>query len=164
MDAPFAQTTTQGERHRGSVGIPSDGWNSFAIPHAGIQTCEVTLPLAIVFYEDLMPGSQLVNRLQDLQYRVQAVTDPGDLVACASSAGPMLILADLVSARAEICALIKQLRSNPATAHVPVIAFADDEEETLQAAGRAAGATLVVADSAILPHLVQFIERALQVE
>ncbi len=124
----------------------------------------MTLPLAIVFYEDLMPGSQLVNRLQDLQYRVQAITDPGELVACARNAGPMLILADLISTRADICALIKQLRSHPGTAHVPVIAFADDAEEALPGAARAAGATLVVADSAILTHLEQFIERALQVE
>jgi CheY-like chemotaxis protein len=124
----------------------------------------VTLPLAIVFYEDLMPGSQLVNRLQDSQYRVQPILDPGELVACAGSAGPMLILADLVSTRADICGLIKQLRSNPVTAHVPVIAFADDAEVALQGAARAAGATLVVSDSVILTHLVQFIERALQVE
>ena len=34
----------------------------------------MTQPLALVFYEKLMPGSQLVNRLQDLNYRVQAVT------------------------------------------------------------------------------------------
>jgi len=122
------------------------------------------MPLAIVFYEDLMPGSQLVNRLQDLQYRVQVVTDPGELVAGAGSAGPMLILADLVSTRADICALIQQLRRNPVTAHVPVIAFADDAEEALQGSARAAGATVVVADSAILTHLVQFIERALLVE
>ena len=140
------------------------GWNSFAIPGPAIQTPGVTLPLAIVFYEDLMPGSQLVNRLQDLQYRVQAVTDPGELVAGAGSAGPMLILADLVSTRADICTLIKQLRSNPVTAHVPVIAFADDAEKALQEAARAAGATLVAADSAIVTHLVQFIERALLVE
>jgi CheY-like chemotaxis protein len=124
----------------------------------------VTLPLAIVFYEDLMPGSQLVNRLQDLQYRVQVVTDPAELAACAKSAGPMLILADLVSTRGDICALIKKLRSNPASWHVPVIAFADEAEETLRAAAAGAGATLVVTDAAMLTHLTQFIERALQVE
>ncbi len=111
-----------------------------------------------------MPGSQLVNRMQDLQYRVHTVTDPGELTAAAGSAGPMLILADLVSTRADICALIRQLRGNPVTAHVPVIAFADDAEEALQGVARAAGATVVVADSAILTHLEQFIERALQVE
>jgi len=111
-----------------------------------------------------MPGSQLVNRLQDLQYRVQVVTDPGELLVGDGRAGPMLILADLVSTRADICALIKQLRNGPATAHVPVIAFADDSELALQAAARAAGAALAVSDSALLTHLEQFIERALQVE
>ncbi len=111
-----------------------------------------------------MPGSQLVNRLQDLQYRVHAVTDPGELVAAAASAGPMVILADLVSTRTDTCVLIKQLRNNPATKHVPVIAFVDDAEAALQAAGRAAGATVVVGDSAIITHLEQFIEQALQVE
>lgn len=122
------------------------------------------MPLAIVFYEDLMPGSQLVNRLQDLQYRVQAVTEPGELVAGAGSAGPMLIFADLVSARTDVCDLIRQLRSDPVTAHVPVIAFADEADAGLQGAARAAGATLVVTDSVIVTHLEQFIERALQVE
>jgi CheY-like chemotaxis protein len=127
----------------------------------------VTLPLALVFYEDLIPGSQLVNRLQDLQYRVQAVSKLEELVACAASAGPMLIFTDLTSRNGDVCAVIRKLRANPATAHLPVIGFADDAEDAesaLAAAGRAAGATLVVADSAILTHLTQFIERALQVE
>ena len=146
---------------RGNVGL---GWNSFANLWTENQTPVVTLPLSIVFYEDLMPGSQLVNRLQDLQYRVQTVTDPSELVSCAANSGPMLILVDLVSTRADICGLIKQLRSNATTAHVPVIAFADDAKEDLQGAARAAGATLGVADSGILTHLEQFIERALQVE
>jgi hypothetical protein len=34
----------------------------------------------------------------------------------------------------------------------------------LQAAARAAGATLVVTDAAILTHLPQFLDQALQVE
>ena len=38
-------------------------------------------PLAIVFYERLMPGSQLVNRLQDLNYRVLALNNAARLVA-----------------------------------------------------------------------------------
>jgi len=123
----------------------------------------VTQPLALIYYEDLMPGSQLVNRLQDLQYRVQPVTDASEL-ASGVSAGTMVIFVDLVSKKTDICSIIKKLRHNPATAHVPVIGFADDKDEALQAAGRSAGAKLVVADSAILTHLEQFIERALQVE
>lgn len=138
--------------------------NSFAFPESAAQTRRVTLPLALVFYEDLIPGSQLVNRLQDSQYRVQAVSKLDELTACAASAGPMLIFADLVSKSGDVCAVIRKLRAEPTTAHIPIIGFADDAEEALQAAGREAGAALVAADSVILTHLTQFIERALQVE
>ena len=58
-------------------------------------------PLALVFYEKLLPGSQLVNRLQALQYRVQAVNNAGELLAAVRREMPMLLLADL-AARADI--------------------------------------------------------------
>ena len=124
----------------------------------------MNLPLALLCYEDLMPGTQLVNRLQDLKYRVQVIAAPDELLAAAATAGPMLILVDLVSKRGNVCDLIKKLRADPATAHLPIVAFADEAEAELQAAGKAAGATLVVTDAALLPHLPQFIDRALQVE
>lgn len=124
----------------------------------------MTQPLALIFYEDLMPGSQLVNRLQDLQYRVQPLTGADDLAAAAQESGPMLVFADLVCERLDVCKAIAALRANPGTAHVPVIAFADETETALQESARLAGATLVVTDAAILTHLEQFIERALQVE
>jgi len=124
----------------------------------------VTLPLALVFYEDLIPGTQLVNRLQDSKYRVQVVPKLDELAACAAQVGPMLIFADLASKNGDVCTVIRKLRQETATAHIPVIGFADDGNEELQSAGRTAGATLVVADSVILNHLTQFIEQALQVE
>ena len=43
----------------------------------------MTKPLALVFYERLMPGSQLVNGLQDLGYRVLAITEAALLMPCA---------------------------------------------------------------------------------
>lgn len=124
----------------------------------------MTLPLALVFYEDLIPGSQLVNRLQDSKYRVQVVPKLNELLATAAKVGPMLIFADLASKNGDVCGVIRKLRQETTTAHLPVIGFADDADEALQAAGRTAGATLVVADSVILTHLTQFIEQALQVE
>lgn len=139
--------------------------NVFAIWSRPAQTAGVTTsPLALVLYEELMPGTQLVNRLQDLRYRVQAVSDPAKLVEFAQAEGTMLVFADLIFAGKDIGAVIAQLRRNPATTHIPVIAFADEAAESVQAAARAAGATLVVTDAAILTHLAQFIEQALQVE
>ena len=49
-----------------SLGLPKD----FAFCAALFQAVGMTQPLALVWYEKLMPGSKLVNRLQDLGYRV----------------------------------------------------------------------------------------------
>ena len=124
----------------------------------------MTQPLALVLYEKLLPGSQLVNRLQDLNYRVQTVTEAERLVDCAEQAKPMLVLADLESSRKDVCPALARLKQTPATQHLPVIAFSVENSVELQAAARAAGATLVVSDTAILNHLPQFLDQALQIE
>jgi|SRR4051812_1387179 CheY-like chemotaxis protein len=121
-------------------------------------------PLALILYERLLPGSQLVNRLQDLKYRVQTISSPGSLVQTAQEAKPLLVLADLEPHTSEVCAAITGLKANPATKHLPVVAFRSDNATTLEAAAVAAGVTLVVGETAILNHLPQFLEQALQVE
>lgn len=121
-------------------------------------------PLAVLFYEDLIPGSQLTNRLQDLKYRVQVAASAKELTSLAACAGPMLCLVDLAARQADICAVIQTLRGTTATAHLPIIAFADEDQPELQERAKQAGATLVVSDVALLAHLAQFIEQALRVE
>ena len=66
-------------------------------------------PLAIVFYERLMPGSQLVNRLQDLNYRVLALDNAARLTATVQREMPLLLLADL-AAKGEILEAIKKIK------------------------------------------------------
>jgi CheY-like chemotaxis protein len=124
----------------------------------------MTEPLALVVYEKLLPGSQLVNRLQDLNYRVQVVHDPDALPAAALEHGPMVVLADLHSTDKDVCASVTHLRSAPATAHLPVIVFADEKAVELQKAARVAGATLVVHEAALLSQLPQLLDQALHVE
>jgi CheY-like chemotaxis protein len=124
----------------------------------------MTQPLALVLYEKILPGSQLVNRLQDLQYRVQTISDAGLLVECAEQAKPLLVLVDLESSRNNVTPAIAQLKQHPATRHLPVIAFGADKKPELQSAAKTAGVTLVVAEAAILSHLPQFLEQALVVE
>ena len=124
----------------------------------------MTQPLAIVLYEKLLPGTQLVNRLQDLSYRVQTIASADRLVECAEQARPMLVLADLHSTRNDVCAALARLKQNEATKHLPVIAFSGQDTDELQAAAKAAGATLIVNEAAILAHLPQILEQALRVE
>jgi CheY-like chemotaxis protein len=129
-----------------------------------LHSLRVTQPLALVVYEKLLPGTQLVNRLQDLKYRVRALTDPGGLVACARQEKPLVILADVFSSRGNVPSIIAELKQAPETRHIPVVAFAAEDAADLQEAARKAGATLVVTDPAILSHLPQMLEQALRVE
>jgi CheY-like chemotaxis protein len=124
----------------------------------------MTQPLALVLYEKLLPGSQIVNRLQDLHYRVQAFADASRLVECAEQAKPMLVLADLESNREDVCGALARLKQNEATKHLPVIAFCSESAAELQTAARKAGATLIVSEAAILNQLPQMLEQALHVE
>ena len=123
----------------------------------------MTQPLALVFYERLLPGSQLVNRLQDRGYRVQAVPVAPLLVIEAEKQKPLLVFADLESTKNEICVAIAELKKNPATAHLPVIGFASEGRKDLLAAALAAGA-LTVGDAALLEHLSQLLDQALQLD
>jgi CheY-like chemotaxis protein len=124
----------------------------------------MTEPLALIIYEKLLPGSQLVNRLQDLKYRVQAITDPALLVQCAEQAKPLLVVADVASSRNDVYDALSRLRQNPGTRHLPVIAFSAQDTPETRAAAEAAGVTLLVSEAAILNHLPQLLDQALQVE
>ena len=124
----------------------------------------MTQPLALVLYEKLLPGSQLVNRLQDLKYRVQAITDASLLVECAAQTHPMLVLADLDSTKENICAAVARLKQNPDTQHVPVLAFTANLTPELQAAAETSGVTLLVSEQAVLNHLGECLEQALEVK
>ena len=124
----------------------------------------MTQPLALVVYERLLPGTQLINRLQDLNYRVLGVTDAGTLLTCARQEKPMIVLADLVSTKSDVCGAIEKLKQAPDTQHIPVVAIAPDDAAGLQDSARAAGVALVVSETAVLNHLPQFLEQALQIE
>jgi CheY-like chemotaxis protein len=121
-------------------------------------------PLALFFYERLLPGGQLVNLLEDAGYRVQTSNNANSLSDEAERDKPLLVLVDLEPAGAPVLAAISKLRQNSATSHIPVIAIASAANTSLQENARAAGATLVVNDHAILVHLTQLLEQALQVD
>jgi len=124
----------------------------------------MTSPLALVFYENLLPGSQLVNRLQDLGYRVQAINDCAGLVAQVLQGKPIVLVADLNARKGDVCETIRELKKNAETKHLPVIAFADLKDRQLQTDATEAGATMVSGRDAILEQLPQLLDQALQVE
>ena len=127
-----------------------------------VQSDAVTQPLAIVHYEKLLPGSQVVNLLQDNNYRVQSEPDPIKLPSTAQEASPLIVIVDLSANTKVVCEAIDQIRKNPATRHLPIIAFATNPTPELQESATKAGATLIVSDNAILHHLPECLEQALQ--
>ena len=124
----------------------------------------MTKPLALVYYERLMPGTQLVNRLQDLGYRVLTLTEPSLLAETARKERPLVALVDLMTNRANICSIIKEMKEDEETTHIPVVGFAAQKDQKLHAEAARAGATLVAYDDALLPQLPHLLEHALRVE
>jgi CheY-like chemotaxis protein len=125
----------------------------------------MTEPLALVLYEKLLPGSQLVNRLQDLKYRVQTLSDPSQLTSTAANTKPMLVFLDLdeTGGKNPIEA-VKQLKENPATSHIPVVSFTIETNKELEERARAAGVAVVATEPVLLNHLPQLLEQALHIE
>jgi CheY-like chemotaxis protein len=124
----------------------------------------MTKPLALVFYENLLPGSQIINRLTDLNYRVLSFHDSYLIEDQAEREKPLVVIADLTSRKTDVCAAIKKLKENPATQNVPVLAFTSQKNVELQTAAREAGATLVASDTVILDQLPQLLEQALHLD
>ena len=124
----------------------------------------MTKPLALCCYENRLLGSQLVNRLQDLGYRVRVADRAHDLAAIASQEQPLLVLTDLGCGGADICCVINQLRQTGSTKHIPILAFGPQGSTELQAAAHSAGATLVAIESGLLQQLPRLLDQVLELE
>jgi PleD family two-component response regulator len=120
-------------------------------------------PLALVYYSNLMPGSQLAGRLLDLGYRVQSVSTAAHLPDACENEMPLVVIAELAP-EADACRAIARLKANPATQHIPVLGFSRTHDAAAQTQAREAGVALLAADAGIAEQLPQLLERILQVE
>lgn len=123
-----------------------------------------TKPLALLVHEKLMPGSQLASQFEELEYRVVTLPDPGILLETARKEMPMLVVVDLTHRRREILVAVQNLREDPATAHVPVLAYVGRDEEKIRDEAIRAGVKILAAEAAIVLHLQQFVDQALQLD
>ena len=97
-----------------------------------------------------------------MNYRVHAAGSIGELLHVAQAEGPMVVLVDVSGEGNAACEAVRSLRSNARTAHVPVLAFADDEGQ--QELARSAGATLAAGDAAMTAHFEQLMEQVLRLD
>ncbi len=124
----------------------------------------MNLPLAFICYSDIHPGSQLANRLRDQGYRVQNLAQDDDIVARVRDEKPILAIIEIVEGDEGVLDLIRKIRSEESTAHLPVLGYASAKKPDLQDAGRSAGASLVAASEGLLDQLGSLLEHILQVD
>ena len=120
-------------------------------------------PLALLLSERGLIASQLTERLEGVRYRHAVINRPADLVASAESQQAMVVLVDVEGLPVPTLSAIEQLRANQTTSHIPVIAFAKEADDATQASLVAKGATIVVNEAAVLDHLAQLLDRALDI-
>jgi PleD family two-component response regulator len=120
-------------------------------------------PLALVYYSNLMPGSQLANRLLDLGYGVQILNNAAAITAACERDKPLVLIAELWP-QSEVCAAVTQVKSNPATQHISVLGFSMTQDEALQAKARQAGVNLLAGTAAIVEYLPQLLDQILNVD
>ena len=123
----------------------------------------VNEPLALLLCERGLIATQLAQRLEGLRYRMVSVSNPAELVTFAESQRAMVVFVDVDGLPASVVSAVEQLRRNQPTAHIPVIAFAREIDDSMQAALVAKGVTVVVNEAAVLSHLPQLLDRALDV-
>ena len=75
----------------------------------------------------------------------------------------LLVLVDLAG-RGDSGAAIQSIKSEAATAHVPIIAFAPDDQTESLAAATLAGANFTVTYSSLMAHLSRWLDQALHVD
>ena len=124
----------------------------------------MTKPLAIVFYERLLPGSQVVNRLADMGYRVQAMHIASEVPFAVETSTPMVVVVDLVLRAGDVSSIISQLKRSESTKHVPVLGICDPKNTKVAEAAIASGANLVAAEAGILEQLPRLLDHVLALD
>jgi PleD family two-component response regulator len=120
-------------------------------------------PLAFLYYSNLVPGSQLSGRLQDLGYRVQCLDDATLLPEACERDMPLVVIAELFPP-SEARDAIAKVKRNPATQHIPVLGYSATHDAAAQSKAREAGVTLLAASEAVAGQLPQLLDQILQVE
>ena len=120
---------------------------------------EEASPRAVLIDDNLMFSMMVQPQLVRLGYVVTTLSGaPGDLEK-AESAAPELILVNLASTRFLGPEMVRELRSRPGLETVPLVGYAGHVERHLFEAGAAAGADLVVPNSAIRASLAEVLAK-----
>lgn len=121
-------------------------------------------PLALVFYEKLLPGQQIVNRLQDLGYRVQTLTNAAVLKDDVQKLKPMLLITEFPNSGSAVDEAIQSIKQTPETAHVAILAYISAEQTGLRDIANLSGADLIASETELLDQLPQLLDQVLRLD
>jgi len=117
-------------------------------------------PCTVVLVEDnLMFAMMIEPALKRLGYQTRTIPGGSTTVADLAAAPPAVAFVNLASSRVDGAALVRGFRSQPELADLPVVGYAGHVERRHFQAGRDAGATLVVPNSAMRKALPQILEK-----
>ena len=105
-----------------------------------------------------------MNRLTDLGYRVQTVQMASMVRDTVRREKPIVLIADLALRNGDLCGVIRDLRGDPETSHVPILGFANLSNQKVVDDAVSAGANLVAADSGILDQLPRLLDHVLALD
>jgi CheY-like chemotaxis protein len=119
-------------------------------------------PLALLLCHRGVVAAQLVQRLETLHYRLASVPAPTDLTLAAEGQRAMVAFVDVDGLNESVLSAIRRLRTSSGTAHIPVIAFAQELDDAMLARVLDSGATCAVVETAVLEHLSHLLNRVLE--
>jgi PleD family two-component response regulator len=120
-------------------------------------------PLALLYYSNLMPGSQLSNRLLDLGYRVHILADMAHLAETCQKEKPLVVVAEILPGSPALAG-VTQLKKDPATQHIPVLGYSVAQDPAQQREATEAGISLLAGNAAIAEHLPRLLDQVLQMD
>lgn len=122
-------------------------------------------PRTVVLVEDNFMLSMMIEPvLQRLGYATRTLMGTGDAAAQVAALAPAIVLINLTSTRYAGPGLVRELKARPELTGVGIIGYAGHVERHFFEAGRAAGADLVVPNSAMrkaLPEVLEKLQRRL---
>lgn len=109
--------------------------------------------MVLVFVTDLFFDARIREVARQLGVEVEVAHDAGTMIARARELRPRLVLVDLQARGGDAASGIASLRADPAISALRVVAFVSHVKEELIAAGKAAGADVVLSKGQLTKQL-----------
>lgn len=115
--------------------------------------------LLLLAADDLIFPSRIGEALRPLGYSLRVAGTAGAVQEAARNLSPLAILVNLNARRFDAISLIRDLKADPATGALPILAFAGHVEASKHDSARRAGADMSVANSSVSLHLPRLLDR-----